>query len=156
MKKMYPLYLLAALCVFVAGVYIARGEILWLIDPPSAMLVFLPPVFLMLSHYTPGEMGKAFSTAFRGRADADVVETKNALLFFTTLQNLILFSMAITVLLGAILILVGIYRQQNESALVLSHWSSVALLALLYGWLAVMLVTLPFRGALRKKLNELR
>ncbi len=64
-------------------------------------------------------------------------------------------STVVAVFLGIIMILGAVWKGYDNSARVLSGWMAVDFIAILYLALAMLLVTVPFKSAVQKKLNAL-
>jgi len=112
------------------------------------LLVF-PVIFLLLTHFTPGEIMRAFRLAGR-RSTGTPPEYRNALLMFRTAQNLF----AALMLIGAVVLVVfflGIGPQSRHVA------QPVAIIVGGFFWplIFILFLCLPFRSAIRKKLNEI-
>jgi hypothetical protein len=154
MKKSYIIYFLMVIGIVYAAVFIAQADIMAIIDIPSLALIVVPAVLMLLSHFSPLDFVRAFKVAL-ARQGADERELKNALLFFSTAQKLMVASAIAAIFIGIILILDGIAKGKADSAKILSNWLSVDLIAVLYLMLGMMLVTIPFKSAVRKRLNDL-
>ncbi|MBP7737714.1 MAG: hypothetical protein KA369_17155 [Spirochaetes bacterium] len=154
MKKTFIVYFLLTTGIFVLAVIIAKSDLLLMIDAPSLALVLGPTILMLLSHYGPGEIIGAFRAAME-KSGATEKELKNALLFFSTAQTLMIASTVVAVFLGIIMILGAVWKGYDNSARVLSGWMAVDFIAILYLALAMLLVTVPFKSAVQKKLNAL-
>lgn len=155
MKKTYIVYVLLTLGCCVVAVLIAQADIMSVIDPPSLAIILGPTILMLLSHFGPRDCISAFRSAM-SRSDAGEVELKNSLLFFSTAQTLLIVSGIAAVFIGLILIMDGMAMGKAESAKILARWFSVDIIAVLYTALLMMLVTVPFKSAVQKRLNELR
>lgn len=155
MKRIFIVYALLALGIFVAGVILAQSDLLVMVDAPSLALVLGPTILMLLSHYSPGEFINAFRSAM-AQSSADERELKNALLFFSTAQTLMIASTIVAVFLGIIMILAAVWKGNPASAKILSGWMAVDFISILYLGLGMLLVTVPFKSAVQKKLNEIK
>ncbi len=123
---------------------------MYFFDLPSIALLLVPVFLVMLSHFSPAEMAGAFRSAMAGYA-ATGKELSDSLLFFKTLQKALLVVSALGFLTGLI-VLAGI----ESDAATFRNGLGVALLVVYYAAAMVMLVTLPFKSAVKKKLNAAR
>ncbi|MBN2077328.1 MAG: hypothetical protein JW838_00085 [Spirochaetes bacterium] len=155
MKKSYIVYTVLTLGCAVLAVLIARADIMSIIDPATLAIILGPTILMLLSHFGPRDCVSAFRSAMTG-SGAGEVELKNSLLFFSTAQTLLIVSGIAAVFIGLILILDGMAMGKAESAKILARWFSVDIIAVLYTALLMILVTVPFKSAAQKRLNELR
>ena len=140
--------ILVFICILVA-IISARSQILYFVHHISAILVLLPSAFLVLASYSFGEIGQAFTSAFKKR-DSTPTELKNGLLFFKSLQTYLILSAVIATLIGFMSMLVDL-KDKN----LLASGIAVSLLSILYSLVLMMIITVPFRTGITKKLNEL-
>jgi flagellar motor component MotA len=149
MKKSYFLYLILSLGIIILAVILARGSCIVFFDPPSVMLTFLPTILILLAVYSPGEFIKAFRIAWKG-GESTITEVKNSISFFKTAGRLLLIMGIIGLMIGCMLMLSAGWEAEK-----FAFGLSYALICLLYAFLTIFLVTLPFQNALEKKLNEM-
>lgn len=152
MYKSYPAFFLFALGLFLLGVFMARGTLGDVIDPPSALLVFIPALFLLLAVFGPGEIIGAFKSSM-AHINAGPAELKKALVIFKTMQKLALYSGGLATMLGFILML----HAGSRVELTVKDYAlggATASLGIFYAVAFVLLVCVPFRGAVKKKLAE--
>jgi hypothetical protein len=155
MKKTYIVYAMLTVGSSVLAVIFARADLLIMIDAPAFAILFGPTVLMLLSHYGPKEFFNAFRAAM-AQSNADEHELKNALLFFSTAQTMMILSTVVAVFLGIIMILSAVWKGSANSAKVLSGWMAVDLISILYLAFGMLLVTVPFKSAVQKRLNELK
>jgi hypothetical protein len=155
MKKMFIVYAVLTVGIFVMGIIWAKSNILIMFDLPSLALVILPAVLMLLSHYGPKEFINAFRVAM-AKSNADGHELKNALLFFSTAEKLIIASAVAAVFLGIIMILDSVGKGYTESAKTVAWWMAVDVISILYSAIFMIVVTIPFKSAVQKRLNELK
>jgi flagellar motor component MotA len=149
MKKSYFIYLAASLGIIILGIFFANASFLVFFDPVSIMLTFLPTVFILLAIYSPGEFIGAFRLVWKG-SKGSKSEVKNSIAFFKTASKLLLLMGIIGLMLGCILMLSAGWEPKK-----FAFGLSYALICLLYSFLTIYLVTLPFQNSLEKKLNEM-
>jgi len=149
MKKSYLIYVLIAFGLWILAIALARGNHLIFVDPLTAMIIVVIPMFIMLSHFGPGEIINSFFLAWRGNGAGK--EFKNAILFFETAQKLMYASGVIGLVCGIVLMM-DAYPMKTEF---FARGFGTTILSIMYPALMASLVTLPFRSALQKKLNEM-
>ena len=148
MKKMYVAYLAAAVGILIAAVLISGGSIWYFVDAPTFILTPVLPLILMLGHFSPREMFDSFRCAGADkRAEPDI---RKALVFFTTLHRMIIISGLLATMLGVVMILV-VYPSETFNSNI-GKYMAVCFLSLVYPLFLIMTITVPFTGALRKKL----
>ncbi len=148
MKKSYFILLAVSIGIIILAVNFAKASPLVFFDPVSIMLTYIPTVLILLAVYSPGEFINAFGNAWRGR-ESSISELKNSIAFFKTAEKLLLVMGIIGLMLGCILMLTAKWEAEK-----FAFGLSYALICLLYAFLTIFLVTIPFRNALEKKLNE--
>jgi flagellar motor component MotA len=149
MKRSYFLYLILSIGVIILGIILARGSCLVFFDPVSIMLTYIPTILILLAVYSPGEFIGAFRNAWKG-SETTRSEVMNSIVFFKTAGRLLFIMGIIGLMLGCILMLTAGWEAKK-----FAFGLSYALICLLYAFLTIFLVTLPFQNALEKKLNEM-
>lgn len=149
MKKSYLFYLTASLATIALAIFFARGTYLLFLDPPSLMLTFIPTAFMLLAVYSPGEFINAFRLAWQGN-EGTKSEIKNSIAFFDSARKLLLLMGIIGLMIGCMLMLSAGWEIKK-----FSFGLSYALVCILYAFLTIFLVTVPFKNALVKKLNDM-
>jgi flagellar motor component MotA len=152
---MYFVYVILTVGLFVLAVIIAKSDIFFMIDAPSFVILMGPTILMLLSHYSPNEFINAFKAAM-AKNSASEVDLKNALLFFSTAQTLLIASTVVAVFLGIIMILGAVWKGSDNSARVLSGWMAVDFISILYLAFGMLFVTVPFKSAVQKKLNDIQ
>ncbi|NPV02411.1 MAG: hypothetical protein HPY53_13635 [Brevinematales bacterium] len=149
MKKGYWIFLLLFFILVVGTFFLATGKLesmLIYLDIASMVLVPGFAILLSLAFFSPMEIGNAFRYA-KESAPFDKSEIEKGIVFFTTLQTLIIFSAIFGVICGVVAIL------QNISDLtIVGKNMGIALIVLLYAAFFICFLTLPFTGALKKRL----
>ncbi|HPL17290.1 MAG TPA: hypothetical protein PL180_11385 [Spirochaetota bacterium] len=154
MKKMYFVHIVLTMGIFILAIIWAKSDIMFMIDVPSLALLLGPTILMLLSHFSPKEFINAFKAAM-AKNSASKGELKNALLFFSTAQTLIAASTVVAVFLGIIMVLGAIWKGYDNNARILSGWMAVDFVSILYLAFGMLFVTVPFKSAVKKKLNEL-
>ena len=148
MKKMYVVYLAAAVGIYIAAVIISGGSVWYFLDVPTFILTPVLPLILMLGIFSPREMLDSFRCA--GAAERTEAEIRKASVFFTTFHRLIIISGLLATMLGVVMILV-IYPSEHFNANI-GRYMAVCFLSLVYPLFFIMTLTVPFTSALKKKL----
>ena len=159
MKRFSYFYFIGAL--FVIG-YGFRVSPLYLFNPKVLVFVLIPSIFLLLTHYSPVEMKNAFKMAFKKNKGTEA-EVKNAFLFFRSAQNIFLMIAALGILAAFIRLIFGvpaivpIPQDPAPHALGRILFADTivhSILTIFYPVLLMVLVFLPFKSALQKKIND--
>lgn len=146
------LYFLLTVLVFICicgAIFFTGSNILLFLHYLSALLVLLPSAFLALSSYSFNEIGRAFRSAFANNQTTPV-DLQNALLFFTSLCSYVLLSAGIATLIGFIAILGHIGDKS-----MIGTGVAMSLLSILYALVLLLVIILPFKTGIKKKLIEL-
>ncbi len=147
MKKTYIVYMIVVIAICIAGILLAEGKLLWFWDPLSILLTLGIVLILLLGHFSPKEMIESFRCA--GAAERSEAEMKRALLFFETFHRLTIISGFMSFMLGLIMFLAGMDLTNEKAA---GPFLAVAIMTVLYALIIIMLVTVPFQSAIRKKM----
>lgn len=116
-------------------------------DVASLIVVLFPVFFILLTLYTPKEMGHAFRAAMED-TPFERAEAEKALVFFETAQKIFIVDALIGTVLGGIAMLRDLKDLTNIGLSV-----SILLCCILYSLLFIVLLTIPFRAALQKKIK---
>ncbi len=135
----------------ISGIFIARGNIFLFWDPASAMLVTVPTIFLLMAVFGPRGIVNAFRFAMNG-SEATGSEIQKGIVLFAAAQRIILMTGLIATLMGVIMILDGISR---TPAAPVAFWCAVALDSTFYSMMTILIVIMPFKAALQKKLADM-
>lgn len=150
MKLFYAIGAFLALSIFLLGIYIAGGSYNFFIDPASLLLVLMPPLFLSLTVFKPAEVLNSFVLAC-SKEIANPTQYKKALVFFSSLQSYMILSAIAAFFIGNILMLSGLIHIKDPE--VFGSGFAASLISVLYAALLILLVVLPFRSMLQKKLS---
>jgi hypothetical protein len=144
MNKGWFFYLAGALAVLViTGIFV--GDILWLVDPPSLLLVLSITFLVMGAGRSFKELRSAYRCALTPEK-ADKEERESAAAFFRCLG----LSFLGTGLMGTIIGTVAVLANLADPAKV-GQGLSIALLTSLYGLAFALIFALPFYLGVRKK-----
>lgn len=147
MKKMYIVYLIIVFAICIAGILIAKGKLLWFWDPVSFMLTPGIALVILLGHFSPKEMIESFRCA--GAAERSEAELKKALLFFESFHRLTIISGFLAFMLGLVMMLAGMDLANDKNA---GPYLAVAIQTILYALGIIMIITVPFQSAIKKKM----
>ena len=150
MNKTFIIYGLTALGLWGLAIYFARGDFFMFIDAPTFMIIYAIPLVILLSHFRPGEIIRSFRLA-GSSTDGTRAELKNALLFFKETQQLIFTAALIGFFLG-FMMMTWLYP---KSADFFARGLVMSLLSVVYALLGAFLITIPFKTAIRMKLNRM-
>ena len=151
MKRSYLIYAPLALSVFICGIFIAGGKLAIFWDPPSVMIVFLPSLFLLLGVFGPRGIVDAFKFAFEGTA-AVRVDIEKGIAFFAMAGRIFLLSGIMGTLMGILMTLFGFSQVQT---IPVALYIVVAFNTMCYSVLMLLIVIVPFKTALEKRLAEM-
>ena len=147
MKKTYFPMVAAALALWGFGVWVDRSSLLMYMDVPSLVVVVCPAFFLSLGVFGLREMGRAFTAGWRDGLSE--TELRKALAYFDALQQYLIISGVIGTLIGVTTIL----GQYGDSGSV-GKGMALSLLTVLYSLVFMMVIVIPFRSGIRKRLAE--
>jgi hypothetical protein len=145
MKKTYFLYLVLFIAVLVY-VMIVVGCVGCFLDIGSLLMVLLCTLFMLKANYSFGEMGRYFSCAFSCK-NPWIVDIKNGIIFFKTMQKYLFISGGLGVLMGMIGML-AMLEDPNK----IGAGMALALITVLYSLFFNMAVAIPFKIGLEKQL----
>ncbi len=152
MNRLYPLFILLTLGVWVLGILFARGSLLIFISPPALMIVVTPPIAMALACFTPVEILKSFKLAFNNER-LPITDYKNARLLFNSLERYFIASGVVGFLLGLVLMLIS--SEFTTDVERFGRGMATSLLSILYAALFCIIITIPFRNSLQKKINTM-
>jgi cell shape-determining protein MreD len=141
-------YVIAVVLIF----YMMTVALPFLRNLAPGLLLFyalFPVLFLMLSHYSPREIFRAFQLAGR-KSTGTQEEYKNSRLLFTTAQNMFIGIM----LLGLVVLLVWFLASGPQNRQI-AHPVSIMVMFIFWPLMFILLLCLPFRSALTKHINRL-
>ncbi len=149
MRWSYFIVLLLTLAVLGWVALLAGSGVGSFLDIPSLLVVLVPALLMSLASYGLSEMGSYFALAFKKEGAAPVALEKG-IHFFDTLQTYFKISAAIAFSMGLILILATL-----DDLSKIGPYLAVAVISVLYACVLALLLTVPFRTALEKKMIEL-
>ncbi|MEW6566293.1 MAG: hypothetical protein AB1404_12425 [Spirochaetota bacterium] len=147
MKKLrYVVGILLFLAIISLCVYGSGGTMIVFADILSALITVGVTIVLLRTGWTFREMGQAFSAAFNETTDREGLKTADV--FFATTGNYLSLSAAFSILISVIIILKNLTDKD-----MLGPNLAVALISLLYAVLFQLIIVLPMRGMIQKKLK---
>ncbi len=149
MKKTYPIYVAMVLGIFYITVFIVQGNVLSFIDPASFMIVHIPLLLILLTSYSPSEMIQSFKTAMHFN-QSSLTELKTAYLLFDT-ALVLLYKIAVLATLFGVIVMIASTLEWTAEHFALGF--SVAILSVVYALFTGVLVIIPFKMAIKKKMN---
>ncbi|MCX7040878.1 MAG: MotA/TolQ/ExbB proton channel family protein [Spirochaetes bacterium] len=150
MNRFYFIAVVLALCVLVIGMVFAAARIGYFVDYASLIMVIVPAAVLCLAAFPPRVIGRSFTVAF-SRQTASEQELRQAAVFFASLQRCFLLSGAIGALIGIVTIL----AQLQEVAMAkLGQGFALLLITVLYALVLTLVLAVPFRAAVERRLAE--
>jgi flagellar motor component MotA len=149
MTKRYVLVVTLTLAVLVAASLLTGAGLAAFLDLPSLAVVMAPAVLMGFAAHSPREVWRSCRLALSDR-EGSREELEQAAAYFDGLARYLACGGAIGVMTGIVAILVSV--KDVESA---GRGFALCLLAALYAVLLVVLVAVPFRTAIRKRLAGL-
>ncbi len=149
MKKTYFIYAVVCLTVFGLGIFFAKGNFSFFFNPFGLTIFIVPTFALLLAGFSPAEIIRAFAIAL-DKNSGSASEYKKSILMFDGIFNYILASALCAVILGFVLMLS--HPKEPEK---FGFGLAVCLLTILYALIMILVVVLPFKLALKKKLIEI-
>ncbi len=147
MRKTYFINLILYTAILILAMFIV-GCTACFFDIPSLLMVLLPTLLMLLTCYKLSEMGKYFSIAFSDKkADTAVIE--KGIGFFKTMQKYLFIASGVGVMIGLIAMLATLDDPEY-----IGKGIALALLTMLYSLYFTMIIAIPFRSALEKKLVQ--
>jgi flagellar motor component MotA len=150
MNRFYFVAVALALGVLALGTVFAAARIAYFLDYPSLIMVIVPAAVLCLAAFPPRVIGRSFIVAFI-RQPASEQELRQAAVFFTSLQRFFLLSGAIGALIGIVTIL----AQLQEVAMAkIGQGFALLLITVFYSLVLTLVLVVPFRAAVERRLAE--
>ena len=147
MKKFFFISYLLGLVLLQLAFMMEEVSVFDYYDLMAIITVLLIPIFLIRTQCTGKEFFNYFKISLE-KADATEKELRDGIVFFKTLQKLFITTSVFTVLFATIKILSNV-----ESVSLLGANIALAIVSAMYCTFLMIFVTIPFKGALEKKLN---
>jgi len=150
MNRFYFVGVALVLGVLVLGMIFAAARIGFFVDMPSVLMVIVPAVILSLAAFPPRVIGRSFSAAF-SRREASEADLRQAVVFFRFVERTVLLSGFIAALLGIVTILSLLRGIAMEN---IGQGFALLLLSVFYSLVLMLVVAVPFRAAVERRLAE--
>jgi hypothetical protein len=150
MKRTSLIYYLISVILLLFLMSLALPFLRNLVPGLKLFYTLFPVLLILLTHFRPAEIIKAFRLAGR-KSQGIKSELENGYLFFQTMQQLFVVLMIIGLPILAIWLLAGPQTTPPQIAQIVA----ILIGAFVYPLLFILFLCLPFKSALRKKLNEL-
>jgi small-conductance mechanosensitive channel len=145
MKKTSVIYYLISLVLFVYLVRVVIGPAIFdVLAPrvPALFFVLFPVIFLLLTHFSPAEIIKAFKLAGR-KSGGTKSELKNAALFFHTAQRFFVTVAVIGIFILITWFLAGGF-EAGQGPPRIAHAVLIIVGAIWYPMIFILFICLPF------------
>ncbi|MEK6797078.1 MAG: hypothetical protein AABZ39_20055 [Spirochaetota bacterium] len=147
MKRLFFIPLIGALTLALGAYLLEGGNILLLFQITAALGTYGLTFVMLLTQYSPSEMGKAFSAAVKG---GTAKELKISLTYFGTMQRLAIVSGLFMPALGCI----HIGMNTSEISKITGFLIALLMVSILYSLSIMLFITIPFSGAIKKRMVE--
>lgn len=149
MSRFYWAALVIVVAILVIAVVWSLGTLLFL-DVPSLIVVIVPVLAMSFAAFSPRDIGKSFRVAFT-RQPAEPAELRTAAAFFKALERYIILSGLIGVFTGVISMLGAVSR---DSSLNIASGFALLLVSAFYAIVLLLVVAVPFKAAVDKRLAQ--
>ena len=146
MKKLFFIPLLIGISMIIGTMFFATQNVLVFADIPTFAITAGLSFILILSQYSPAEIGRAFKYSVL-KTEFDETEIRKGILFFATFNRLLILSAVMATFIGIIVILANPENYKKIGTMV-----SVCLISVLYVVFIQIIVVIPFKGALEKRI----
>jgi flagellar motor component MotA len=151
MRKFFIVSVILFLALCAGAIITAGGNLLFFLNIPSLILVVGIPFVMLLSNHSLREMGAYFSAGFRSgeeRADPSVI--KKGVEFFTAMRDYLILSGFVGALTG-VMTMLSLFEDVDR----VGFGAALSLMTIFYAVLLIMLIALPFKHGLHRRLIEL-
>jgi flagellar motor component MotA len=150
MNRYYFIAVGLVLGVLLLGIVFAAAGITSFLDFPCLVMVVVPPGLLSLAAFPPRVVGRSFRVAF-ARQQAAEAELRRAVVVFRFMER----SLVVSGLIGALIGVVAILSQLRDVEVQkLGQGFALLLITVFYALVLVLIVTVPFRAAVERRLAE--
>lgn len=130
-------------------VFICGAPVFWYLDWATFTVTVVLSFILMFFNYSGSEVVRFFSCAL-GSASCDPSVLKKGMVFFDTLRHYLMITAVIATLMGFMAMLGSGFEDMQA----FGKGSAQAVISLLYALIFTVLICLPFKTALKKKLID--
>jgi flagellar motor component MotA len=149
MKKSYIIFLLLGLGVLVAAIITAGASIPLFLNIPALIVVLFLPTFVVIGVFGLRTFFRSFNLS-ESTSNTTKEELDTGASLFSMFSRCLLLTGFITTMIGFIAILGNLQSAQEIGKAV-----ALALITLFYSFILVLLVTLPYTYAYKRRLSEL-
>ena len=150
MKKTYWLMIIL-FCGMIIGAIITSGaKIPHFVNIPSVVMVLGTTLILSLCNFSFAEIARFFRIA-RGKEEGSLEDVRNGVAYFEALRRYSVLSGIIGTFVGAISMLANLTDPSK-----IGFGAALSLITFLYGINLMVLVAIPFKLAMEKKLHQLQ
>jgi len=150
MRKLFFIPLLAGLVLIVSILLFGGANLYYFIDIPSAMIVIVIPLIVMLSHSSLSEIINAYKMALQKKSSS-ISEISKSITILKALEKQIFLSG----IGGTIYGIISMLTIQNINSDMIAKGFSMALLTIFYMVLLIQFFVTPFKTGLEKKKSEI-
>lgn len=136
--------------VLTLGVVFAAARLGAFLDFPCLIMVVVPPALLSLAAFPPRVVGRSFRVAF-ARQQAAEADLRQAIVVFRFVERSLLVSGFIGALVGIVAILSQLREVEVQK---LGQGFALLLITVFYALVIVLIVAVPFRAAVERRLAE--
>jgi len=148
MNRFYFVAVVLVLGVLVLGMVFAAAQPLVFIDIPGLVMVVVPTLVLCLATFPPRVIGRSFTVAFI-RQPASEPELRQAAVFFRSMERYLLLSGLIGAIIGIVTMLTLLLDVAK-----FGQGLAILLLTVFYAVLLMLVLAIPFRTAVERRLAE--
>jgi hypothetical protein len=148
MKKLFVIPLLCGIAVVACTILLEGANLFSYINLSSFLIVTFLPLFAVLIHVSIADIFSNFKLCGK-EGKGNMIDLKNAMVFFSELEKLFIVAGVTGFLCGAISLL-----QLDSDNKIISYGFSVALSSLLYSVGYLVFITIPAKSIIQKKINE--
>lgn len=151
MRKFFIVSVILFVALCLGAIVASGGNITFFLNLPSLIIVAGITFVMLLSNHTLREMGSYFAAAFReGEGRAAPAVTKKGVDFFTSMRVYLILSGFVGALIGIITML-SLFEDVER----VGFGAALSLMTIFYAVLLILLIALPFKHGLQRRLLEL-
>ncbi len=147
MSRFYIIAVVLVIGLITATISWDASSVAFFFDAPSLIVVIVPALLMCFAVFSPRDIGRSFRAAWGGVEERDL---KAAAVFFRALERYFLLSGFLGVLMGVISMLPASGSDANTKT-----GFALLLISIFYALTLLLVLAVPFRAAVEKKLAEL-
>jgi flagellar motor component MotA len=148
MRKMYVVGAVLFIALILGAIITSGGRVQAYLSIPCFVMVPGCTFVLLLTNFSVREMGRSFAVGFR-KKDADIEDLKRGFVFFQSMQYYLILSGVLGTMVGTIALLSNL-----KDSSTIGSGTALALITILYGVVFLMLVAIPFKTGIKKRIVE--